>query len=251
MEDFLDKEERDALRALLPKSCGPGCLYLRYQFTGVLRPYPPWPRVFYKTMQNTLVKPKKHRVLQRVWGAYVSKDLSSQKRAFAAVRLHRPPGVLTPLEECECAFEMPFVCGIRPKQLEREASGLLFTLEDRYFFIHAAKTILDNLHELGIRHGDPNYNNFLITERGLLLIDLDHLDFGTQTWARWERLHFLRDTVIWLVGWRGALRWLIRDPGYLQPLAAGFFVHLYRKMKSRSVVLWSIISFYLMMKTER
>lgn len=225
---------------IVPKSCGPRCLYLRYQIIGVLQPYPPWPRVFYRTAQNTLLKPKKHRAVQRIWGFHITKDLSSRTAAFAAVRLHQPPGVLIPLEECECAYEMPFVYGIRPKQLEREASGSLFTLEGRCSFIRAAKIILAGLHELGVRHGDPNYNNFLITRTGLLLIDLDDLDLHTQTWARWERLHFLRDTGIWLVGWKSALRWLIRNPGYVRPLAAGFLVHFCHRIQSRSITFLNI-----------
>jgi hypothetical protein len=200
------------------------------------------------TTKDTLVKAKKHRGMQRVWGASITVDLSSKRAAFALLRSHRPKGVLVPLDECDCAYEVPVISGIDPQLTPESGIGAPLEGERARQFVHDAHLVLSGLHRLGIRHGDPGYHNFLITKAGLWLIDLDDVDGGSKAWARWELMAFLRDTAVPLLGRKGTVGIVLRHRfgrAYFLAISAGAVYHFLRRGRSATRTLVKIALFYL------
>ncbi len=162
-------------------------------------------------------------------------DLTSKRAAFATIRKHRPQGVLVPLGECDCAYEVPVVSGIGLLLTSGSNPAPFLQGERARQFVHDAELVLSALHQLGIRHGDPGYQNFLMAETGVCLIDLDDLDLGSRIWARWELVAFFRDTVVPVLGRKGTLYVLLDYGlvrGYLFAVAAGGLSHLFRRGRS-------------------
>lgn len=224
--------------------CSPACLFARRHFIGQ---FMNGRRILFRTSADTLIKVKKFRKIEVIWGAPVKRNLRSRQEAFAALLTYRPQGVLIPLHECECAYEVPIVAGttvIEGLLFSGHNDGLSFAQE----FVCQAKAILDGLHQLGIRHGDPGLQNFLITQEGPLLIDLDDINLGSQNWARRELLKFLRYIAIPCLGRRRALLLALRHcikEGYLAAVTIGTLCQVLRRGRSRAHVLCQILFFYL------
>lgn len=142
---------------------------------------------------------------------------------------------MVPLDECDCAYEVPVISGIGLRLRSGSNRAPLLEGERARQFVYDAELVLSALHQLGIRHGDPGYQNFLIAETGVCLIDLDDFDLGSRIWARWELIAFFRDTVVPVLGRKGTLDVLLDyglARGYLFAVAAGGLSHLIRRGRS-------------------
>jgi hypothetical protein len=153
----------------------------------------------FKTRNNTLIKKRKH------FGNM------SHRLAFHLIRERRPDGVVAPLRECRCSYEMPFVNGQAVLQSVRSFRRICIddyqnlNRTEALLFLRKARSTLLGLHRLGIVHGDPGAQNFLRSECEVSLIDLDDVHYTGKLGSGWEMRKFLLRTAIpVLKGYGGA-----------------------------------------------
>lgn len=176
--------------------CGPRCL-LHQHATFIAALDRPRGGFLFRTAQDTLIKQRTHIAAAR---GFLGFDLEQQRAAFAMLRRCRPVGVLIPLRECRCCYEMPFIeggiaCPAAGEEVSRlkqtGAVRVLASKGEALRFVHQAREVLWGLHQLGLWHGDPGYRNFIINAQGVHLIDLDNLVCVGRA-APGEYLTFLR-----------------------------------------------------------
>ncbi len=164
--------------------CEPHCL-LRQHETFVSALGRPRGGSVFRTSLETIIKRRSHTVAEH---QFFSFDIEKHHAAFETLRHHRPPGVLIPLRECRCSYELSFIDGgIACPAGGEEAAWLkkfccvkvLNNEADALNFIERSRDILWGLHQLGLWHGDPGYRNFIITnESKIFLIDLDNIVYA-------------------------------------------------------------------------
>ncbi|MCZ2078857.1 MAG: hypothetical protein LC130_28155 [Bryobacterales bacterium] len=174
--------------------CGPDCLLGdASRFTGVIARE--GGGFLFRTAANTLVKRKKIRSqYRRFLGVNFYFNPATQQTAFDLLRQYRPPGIVIPLEECSCSYEVPFIEG----QPLRTAANPLRS-------VVAAEAVLLRLHALGIQHGDSGHQNFILSGSDVCLIDLDDIVYTGRGRAGWELATFLRATMVPVLGPRRTL----------------------------------------------
>lgn len=170
----------------------------------------------FRTAANTLVKHKKNRDQYRHFlGVSFYFNPVTQQTAFDLLRKYRPPGIVIPLGECSCSYEVPFIEGTPLRAAANPVRS-----------VAAAEAVLLRLHALGIQHGDPGHQNFLLSGSDVCLIDLDDIVYTGRFRAGWELATFLRATMVRVLGTRRALvetcRQCFRPPYIGIRIAAGW-----------------------------
>ena len=93
--------------------------------------------------------------------------------------------------EMLCPRSSPYFEGLNKRFGARGFKGR----EEAMYFVREACASLLRLHKLGILHGDPGYNNFLLTSQGVHLIDIDDAVYLGRGMQDWEYIRFLLRTV--------------------------------------------------------
>jgi len=188
------------------QACSPTCLLHGRDTFVAIRPIRAGTGFLYRTPTGKLVKKKKHYGAepQKRLGIHFPFRQERQDVAFSLLRTHRPPGVVIPERECACSYEMAFVRGemLCPRSshyyegLSKRFGARGFKgREEATYFIREACACLRRLHDLGILHGDPGYNNFLLTSQGVHLLDIDDAVYLGAGMQDWEYIWFLIRTL--------------------------------------------------------
>jgi hypothetical protein len=189
-------------------TCGRTCLLHQQQIIVGSIPRPGTGKEpIYVTSRGTIIKRKKHYnvVRKETFGIHSDFRQERQKTAFDLLRAHRPTGVAIPKGECACCYELPHIDGemICPRSspyLEegnrRYGGRVAKSREEAVCFLRGASASIAALHCLGILHGDPGYQNFLLTCEGVIAIDLDDAVYVGAGREDWEFLRFLYYTIL-------------------------------------------------------